>query len=298
MNPMKPAHATDAADTTHGAHATDAADTANTANTANTATITRVDETQWEAVTDSGLIVGEGDLSHRPDGRRFISIDVWQDTVFDQLAAAMLAELPEPLHTLVGEHDHALTSRWERLGFTVGRREHVYVLPTKPPASSAAPASSASSATRKDLPPTGVTIAPAGTADETLLRALDRTVRQEIEATVGWHTMPAEVLSHPDGDTLIDPSKYAAAALNGEYVGLVRVVPVRSRARIGLLAVRADHRGRGIGRALLTHALSTLHRGGIGSAWAEVDTSNAAAIALVEAVGATRSSGYVELVRH
>ncbi|MGI5508988.1 hypothetical protein [Streptomyces sp. CA-106131] len=83
----------------------------------NTVMITRVAEAQWEAVAND-RIVGHGDVSHRPDGRLFVSIDVWQDAIFDQLAAAMLAELPEPLYTLVGEADHELKSSWERLGFT------------------------------------------------------------------------------------------------------------------------------------------------------------------------------------
>ncbi len=252
----------------------------------NTVTITRVAETQWQALAED-RIVGHGDVSHRPDGRLFLSIDVWQDAIFDRLAAKMLADLPEPLYTLVGEADHDLKSSWERLGFTVGRREWEYVLPTD------------SRATGLGAPhlPAGVTILPAGATDESLLRALDRTIREEVEATVGWRTMPAEVLRGPAGDTLVDPSKYAVAVRDGEYVGLVRVVPVRRRARIGLIAIRADQRRYGIGRALLTHALGALHSDGIDSAWAEVDESNAAAIALAEGVGARRSSGYLELVR-
>lgn len=252
----------------------------------NTVTITRVAANQWEAVTDDH-IVGQGDISRRPDGRLFLSIDVWQDAVFDQLAAAMLADLPAPLHTLVDEADHDLKARWERLGFTVGRREWEYVLPTgSPETGPGAPGL-----------PAEVTILPAGTADESLLRTLDRTIRAEVDATVGWRTMPAEVLRGPAGDTLVDPSKYAVAVRGGEYVGLVRVVPVRSRARVGLIAIRAEHRRQGIGRALLTHALDALHRDGIGSAWAEVDESNTAAIALVEGVGARRSGSYLELTR-
>jgi ribosomal protein S18 acetylase RimI-like enzyme len=252
----------------------------------NTVTITRVETTQWEAVTDD-RIVGRGDVSHRPDGRLFLSIDVWQDAVFDQLATAMLAELPKPLHTLVDETDHDLTARWARLGFTVGRREREYVLPTDP----------RENGLGASHHPAGVTILPAGEADESRLRALDHAIREEVEATVGWRTMPAEVLRGPAGDTLVDPSKYAVAVRDGAYVGLVRVVPIRTRARIGLLAIRAGQRRQGIGRALLAHALGALHHAGIDSAWAEVDESNAAAIALVEGAGARRPGGYLELVR-
>lgn len=252
----------------------------------NTVTITRTAQDRWEAVADD-RIVGDGDVSRRPDGRTFISIDVWQDAVFGQLAAAMLADLCEPLHTVVGAADHELRSRWERLGFTAARREWEYVLPTDPHATGlGAPA----------LPP-GVAILPAGTADEVPLRTLDRVIRVEVEATVGWRTMPAEVLPCPAGPPPADPAKYAVAVRDGRYAGLVRVAPVRRRARIGLLAVRADQRRHGIGRALLAHALGALHRDGIDSAWAEVDASNTAAIELAEAAGARRSSGYLELAR-
>ncbi|MEV0978559.1 GNAT family N-acetyltransferase [Streptomyces sp. NPDC049915] len=252
----------------------------------NTVTITRVAPARWEAVADD-RIVGHGDLSHRPDGRLFISIDVWQGAVFDELAAAMLADLPEPLHTVVGEADHDLRASWEALGFTVGRREREYDLPTDVRETGLG---------GLRLPP-DVTILPAGAADESLLRALDRVIREEVEATVGWRTMPAEVLPLPAGSMPVDPAKYATAVRGGEYVGLVRVGRVRRRARIGLLAVRADHRRHGIGRALLAHALGALHRDGVDSAWAEVDESNAAAIALAEGAGARRSGGCLELVR-
>ncbi|MEU3843440.1 GNAT family N-acetyltransferase [Streptomyces sp. NPDC028635] len=252
----------------------------------NTVTITRLDPARWEAVADD-RVVGHGDVSHRPDGRLFLSIDVWQDPVFDQLATVMLADLPEPLHTVVGEDDHELRSRWERLGFTVGRREREYVLPTD----------GHGTGLGARRPAADVTILPAGEAEASLLRALDRAIREEVEATVGWRTMPAEVLPGPAGCLPVDPSKHAVAVRDGEYVGLVRVVRVRRRARIGLIAVRADRRGHGIGRTLLAHALGALHRDGTDSAWAEVDESNTAAIALAEGAGGRRSGGYLELVR-
>ncbi|MFF9619898.1 GNAT family N-acetyltransferase [Streptomyces griseosporeus] len=251
--------------------------------TGNTITTARVAEDRWEALSGDH-VVGHGDLARRPDGRLFLSIDVWQDAAFDQLAAAMLADLDAPLHTLVGDADPTLTARWERLGFAVARREWEYVLPTDP------------RETGTSRLPAGVTILPAGDADEGPLRALDRAIRDEVEATVGWHTMPAEVV--PRAATAVDPSKYAVAVRGGEYVGLVRVARVPRRARIGLIAVRADRHRHGIGRALLAHALGALHRDGIGSVRAEIDASNTAAIALAEGVGARRAGSCLELVRH
>ncbi|RKT08339.1 acetyltransferase (GNAT) family protein [Streptomyces sp. 3211.6] len=245
--------------------------------------ITRTAETQWEAVSD-GRTVGHGDISHRPDGRLFVSVDVWQDPVFDRLATAVLADLPAtPVHTLVAADDPGLKARWERLGFAVGRREREYTLPTAPGALA---------------PPPEVVVLPGTEADPGRLRALDRAIREEVEASVGWRTMPAEVVAGPTGSLPLDPAKYAVATRGGRYAGLVRVAAVRRRARIGLIAVRAEDRRHGIGRALLAHALGSLHHRGITSAWAEVDETNTAALALFEGAGAERTGGCIELVRH
>ncbi|MFF5448800.1 GNAT family N-acetyltransferase [Streptomyces sp. NPDC012888] len=253
----------------------------------NAVTVGRVAENQWQAELD-GRTVGYADVSRRPDGRAFVSIDVWQDLAFGRLADAILADLPTPLHTLVGEGDSDLMSRWERAGFTPGRREWEYVLPTDPRATGL----------EASPPAAGVTILPGEAADQSLLCALHHAIREEVDATVGWRTMPAEVLPRPSATrTPGDPSKYAVAVRDGAYVGLVRVAPVPRRARIGLVAVLAGHQRQGVGRALLAHASGTLYRAGTDSAWAEVDASNTAAITLFERVGARRTGGNVELVR-
>ncbi|MDR8413586.1 GNAT family N-acetyltransferase [Nonomuraea sp. 3-1Str] len=247
--------------------------------------ITRVADKQWHAVADD-RVVGRGDASRRPDGRIFVSIDAWHCAVFDRLADAMLADLPSPLYTLVDDADLDLTSHWERAGFTTRRREWEYLVPTDP------------RVTGLDsvLPPPGVTMVAVGEAEEGPLRTLDQAIRDEVEATVGWQEMPAEVLPRPDGVTLLDPSKYAAAAQSDDYVGLIRLAPVTRQPRIGLIAVRSDHHRRGIARALLAQVLGSLHRSGIETASAEVNESNAAAMALFEGVGARRASSNLELV--
>ncbi|WP_433683961.1 GNAT family N-acetyltransferase [Nocardia sp. CA-119907] len=250
-----------------------------------TVVITRVTQTQWHAV-EADRVVGRGDVSRRPDGRVFLSVDSWHDAVFDQLAAAMLAELPTPLYTVVDEADLDLTCSWERAGFTTRRREWEYLVSADPQVTGLDAA----------LPPPGVTIVAAGEAKEGPLRALDSAIRDEVEATVGWQEMPAEVLPRTDGNTLLDPSKYAVAAQSDRYVGLVRVVQVTRQPRIGLIAVRADQHRRGIARALLAHALGALHRAGIATASTEVNESNAAALALFEGIGARRASSNLELV--
>ncbi|MCU1641429.1 MAG: hypothetical protein JWN03_1704 [Nocardia sp.] len=246
------------------------------------AIITRVADTSWHAEAD-GRVVGSGDVARRPDGRLFVSVDAWHATVFDQLAAALRAELPRPLYTVVDEVEIDLTAGWQRAGFTPRRREWEYSVPTDP----------AVTGLDAGAPPPGVTIVAAAEAP---LRALDRAIRDEVEATVGWQNMPAEVLPRPDGDTVVDPSKYAVAMRSGRYIGLIRVVQATRQPRIGLIAVRAGEQRTGVGRALLAHALGTLHQAGLGPAYTEVNESNAAATALFNGIGARRVGSNLEMV--
>ncbi|MZD07120.1 GNAT family N-acetyltransferase, partial [Streptomyces sp. SID5785] len=81
-------------------------------------TVTRVADHQWHALEDD-LVVGRGHAQRRADGRLFVSIDAWHDSDFDRLVAALLADLPTPLHTVVDEADTALIAAWRRAGFTV-----------------------------------------------------------------------------------------------------------------------------------------------------------------------------------
>jgi len=243
--------------------------------------ISRVASGQWHALEDD-LVVGRGEALRRPDGRMFVSIDAWHAAAFDRLAEAMTATLPRPLHTVVDEADLDLTDRWQRAGFTTRRREWEYTVPTDPRATGLDSA----------LPPSDVTIKGFGRAQEGPLRVLDRTVRDEVEAGPGWRDMPAEVLAPPG----LDPTKYAVAAQTGRYVGLLRVATVIRLPRIGLIAVRADCRRRGIARALLAHTLGGLHRIGKEYASAEVTESNVAATALFEGIGARRTGSNLELV--
>ncbi|ARP70279.1 N-acetyltransferase [Streptomyces pluripotens] len=256
-----------------------------------TVVITRVAERQWHALEDD-RVVGRGEAWRRLDGRLFASIDSWHGAVFDQLADVMLAGLPRPLYTMADEADVDLTSHWERVGFTARHREWVCLVPTDPRATGLDSAQ----------PPSGVTIVPLGEAEEGPLRQLDRTIRDEVEASVGWQEMPAEVLRRPDDaapvdpSKLVDPSKYAVAALADHYVGLIRVAPVPRQPRLGLVAVRADQHRRGIAHAMLAQVLGSLHQSGIQTVSAEVSESNEAALALFDGIGAQRVNSNLELV--
>ncbi|MFE3559418.1 GNAT family N-acetyltransferase [Streptomyces sp. NPDC059193] len=248
--------------------------------------VTRVSESRWHAIQD-GLVVGHGDASHRPDGRTFLSVDAWHGAIFDRLADTMPSDLPTPLYTVVDEADVDLTSAWQRAGFAVERREWDYFAPTDPGVTGLGSV----------RPPLDVTIVPVGEAESGPLRALDRAVRDELVAADQWQAMPAEVEPYPERTKVVDTSKYAAALHHGRYVGLVHVSPGPRRARIGLIAVLAAHRRRGIGRVLLAHALDSLHRHGIASAAVDISESNEAAVALFEDARARRVGSVLELVR-
>jgi GNAT superfamily N-acetyltransferase len=243
----------------------------------NTLVITRVAERQWHALDDD-LVVGRGDASARPDGRVFLSIDAWHDDVFARLAEAMLAALPRPLYTVVDEADLDLRTRWVQAGLTTRRREWEYVM---------------SSGGDGAVPPPGLTLLPIGIAELDPLRHLDRTIRAEIEATIGWDQMPAAVLSRP-----LDPTCYAVAVELDTYVGLARLALLPRHTRVGLIAVRSDRRRRGIAHALLAEILATTHARGVATVSADVHEANTAAIALFEAVGARRTGSNLELVIH
>ncbi len=249
--------------------------------------ITRVADRHWHALHDDE-VVGRAEAWRRPDGRLFLGIDSWDDLVFDRLAEVMVAQLPKPLYTVVDAAETELTLRWQGSGFMIRRREWEYVVPTNPQHTGLGSA----------LLPPGVAIVPVGKADEHLLHELDRTVRAEVAAGLGWDAMPAEVLAGPPGSHIIDPSKYAAAALDGRYVGLIRLAMITRQPRIGLIAVRETQQRQGIARALLAHVLGALHACGTETALAEVDENNRAALALFESAGARRSGSNLELVHH
>jgi ribosomal protein S18 acetylase RimI-like enzyme len=249
-----------------------------------TTVIVRVAEgVHWHALDDDE-VVGRGYALHRPDGRVFLGVDAWRDEVFHQLAAAMLADLPAPVYTVVDVDDLEDLARWQGAGFVAHRRELEYVVPTDPQAG----------LDRVSLPP-GATILPAGQAEEGALRELDRAVRAEV-GVIGWQSMPAEVLARPAGTGVIDPSRYAVAVQDEQYVGLARMAPLPRRPRLGLIAVRMSQRRRGFARALLAEALGSLHRSGISEVSTEVDEFNAPARALFEGIGAQHVGGAVELL--
>ncbi|MEV6768906.1 GNAT family N-acetyltransferase [Nocardia sp. NPDC051030] len=245
-----------------------------------TAVITRLTQWQWHAM-DGDQVVGRGEASPRSDGRVFLSIDAWQDEVFDQLAAAMLTDLPAPLYTVVDEDDRDLIANWERAGFTTCRRDWEYSVPTDP----------AVTGLDSHVQPADLTILDLGAAEADSLRELRQAIYDEVEATLGWQVMPAEVLPFA-----LTPSNHVVAVQPDGYVGLIGVQTIRLP-RIKLIAVRSGVHRRGIAHALLAHVLGSMHRSGITAVRAELNESNAAATALFENIGARQVSSSLELVR-
>ncbi len=205
--------------------------------------ITRVATDQWHAVEED-VVVGRGDAARRPDGRQFISIDAWHASAFDRLVAAMLAELPAPLYTLVDADDAEATSNWRRAGFADHRRERQYLLVP-------------GEVRTTEEPPAGVTF------------------------TGGGGVFHAEADGAEVGELRVSPSM--------RDDGTPRIV------RIFAIEVRADRRRRGIGRALLVHAMNAMHARGFGLASTDVDDTDTAAIRLLEGVGARHVSSSLEL---
>ncbi|WP_019929380.1 N-acetyltransferase [Nocardia sp. BMG111209] len=226
-------------------------------------------------------VVGRGEATQRPDGRIFLSIDAWHEPVFDELAAAMLPNLPAPLYTVVDEVDTALRIAWERAGFAIGRREWEYFLST--------------GGLDKAPIPEEVTILPLGAARAEPLRLADDTIRAEIEAGAGGF-VPVEIVACPDGRVPVDPARYAVAVGSGGYVGLLRIGMRRRHARIEFVGVRVDHRRRGIARALLTEVLGALHRSGIATVSAYVNAADTATLGLFDGIGGGRAGSNLELV--
>ena len=253
-----------------------------------TALIVRVTPgVHWHALEDD-VVVGRGHALHRADGRAFISIDTWADDVFVALAEAMTQDLPAPVYTVVAEDDREHLGRWAMLGFRDNRREDEYAIPTAPGATGLEGA---------QLPP-GITLLPADAVDEDRLRRLDEAVRQDVPGYAGWVNQPEEFHRLTFENRWFDPTTYLIAVREGEYIGFVRILGLRRQPRLGLVGVLPAHRRQGLARALLAAAFRPLHERGIGTVSAEADEANPASRALLRGVGAVRTGGAVELVRH
>lgn len=216
------------------------------------------------------------DLFQRPDGRTFLSVDVWTAGAFLPAVEQALLDAPRPVFTLLEESDVEGFTSWTSAGFVEHRREALFELTSRP----------------SEGEPT-LQIESFGTVDGERLKRLYAQIRAEVDADFGWHRMPAELITMPPPS---HPSPYAVAVHDGQDVGLVRVTGRERMRRISLVAVLERERRRGIGTKLISHALDDLWRHGVGFAVAEVDEGNAAGLALVARFNGVRTGGLIEMV--
>jgi ribosomal protein S18 acetylase RimI-like enzyme len=146
------------------------------------------------------------------------------------------------------------------------------------------------------LPP-GISVRSAVEVDVDRLRALDDELRGDVPGTSGWRSSPAEFRANTFDDPAFDPATYLVAVADdsGEYVGLARVWMNPGMPRIGMVGVHQAHRRRGIGAALLVHALTAAGAAGGTRVTTEFDVTNAASRALAEGAGAEVVGAAVEL---
>lgn len=135
---------------------------------------------------------------------------------------------------------------------------------------------------------TDITLRLARRADAATLAAMSRDL---VETGLGWHYRPARVarfLDDPDTVTVI-------ASDRDRTVGFAIMRLPGERAHVVLLAVRASHQQRGIGRRMTEWLVRTAATAGVASVHVELRAGNRAAHALYRAAGFTetlRLEGY------
>lgn len=242
----------------------------------------------WNLVR-GGDVLGGAYATCRPDGRWFVSIDGWDEAADAPLLAAMVADLRHDLRTVIDGADEQELRRWQGLGFEPARRALLLAIPVDP---------AATGLSRSALPD-GIVLVSADAVDETALREMDDTLRADVPGCAGWVNDPMEFREHTFDDRQFDPATYLVAVDDAceRFAGLVRVWTSPRRSRLGLIAVTAPYRGRGLAKALLAAAFAALHERGVQTVATEVDVTNAASRGLLGSIGAEQVGETVELVR-
>ena len=244
-------------------------------------------ELAWRAA-DGDEVLGSVRAWVRPDQRCALFFGECRADAYDPLLTAVSAELRRDLYVWADEADTANLARYAELGFQVARRESDYLIPADPAVTGLAGATV----------PAGLAVISAGSADVDRLRLLDDELRQDVPGADGWRWDAAGFRAETFSPAF-DPATYlvAVAEDTGGYAGLARVWNDPDGPRLGLIAVLAPYRRRGLARALLGQAFGVLHERGQAGATAEVDDTNVASTALLTGLGARRTGGSVELIR-
>jgi len=245
-------------------------------------------QASWTLVRDAAPAAHAHALC-QPDGHWHVSIDAWDETAYEPLAAAIGADLRQDLYTIVDEADPQELLRWRRLGFAVNRREVLLEVPVDP----------AETGLGDPVLPGGMAFVSADAVDEIQLRELDDTLRAQLPGATVWRNDPVEFHEYTFDGAHFDPATYLVAVddIRQAFAGLVRVWVSPGHSRLGLIAVVRGYRRRGLARALLAAAFAPLHERGIRSVMAEADDSNEASLALLKGIGAKETGSTLELIR-
>ena len=223
----------------------------------------------------------------RPDGRCFL-VDPDLSLAREHELAAIAGDLGSDLYITLDEADTAGRLVAGRLGFVVNRRESHYLIPTDPHVTGLSAAAA----------PPGFAFVGADRIEEDRLRLLDDALRQDVPGADGWRWDEAGFHEETYESPQFDPATYlVAVAENGELAGLVRVWNRPETPRLGMIAVLAPYRRRGLARALLAQAFDVLHRRGRAEVTTEVDDANVSSTSLMKTLGARRTGGSIELIR-
>jgi ribosomal protein S18 acetylase RimI-like enzyme len=225
----------------------------------------------------------------RPDRRCYVRLESPRVDACELLLAAVAEDVGRDLHATIDETDGERSRLYERHGFVLDRRESEYRLPTDPAVNGLSGVEA----------PAGFVLVGADEVEEGRLRALDDALRQDVPGADGWRWDEAGFRAETFESPAFDPATYRVAVeeRSGEHVGLARVWNNPDLPRLGLIAVLAPYRRRGLARALLANAFAVLHGRGATEVSAEVDDANVASRTLVEGLGARRTGGSTALIR-
>jgi GNAT superfamily N-acetyltransferase len=236
-----------------------------------------------------GAAVGVLDAWVRPDDRCFVDVQgppAVQRALLDTAVAAMRRDL-------FAEADESEVDRWTLLGFAPVRREGRFTVPVDPTVTGLP----------RDATPDGYAIVSADAVTPADLLELDNDLRQDVPGSRGWRAGARWFHEETYASPAYDPATYLVAVHvgTGAHVALVRVWwnPAdwgeRAGPRLGLVAVRPDHRRRGLAAALLGRVFAVAHDRAAVDVPAEIDDSNGPMLALAGRVGARRVGTTVEL---
>jgi uncharacterized protein YndB with AHSA1/START domain/ribosomal protein S18 acetylase RimI-like enzyme len=243
---------------------------------------------RWRAVVGDRT-VGTAMLRLRPDDRTFVVLRSGQPGAYAPLLAAITDEVDGPLHTEVDADDVEALDHLGSYDFEVARRAGTYVIPV----------GDARARLRDADWPEGYSPVGVDDVDEDDLRELDDALRQDVPGTDGWRWDVRGFREETYESPAFDPELYRVARHDrtGTHVGLVRIWNNPDTPRLGLIAVDAAHRRRGLARSMLADVFAVLERRGASEVRTETDDGNHAARRLLLDLGARRTGSTVELVR-